>query len=298
MKNFALLIASLVLSVSLSEFLLGKYYSRDSEAYTPKKLLILGDSFLGKDMSVDDIIKKNQDSLNLAQSGFDPYDYLISLKKTDFKLGKVLLGIYVGNDLTGTPIKLPSKFMQFIHRRELFKLVMDFKNNPSPTFEKESWRSHGVKEYVIEQVNQGRTSPYYPELAVRDKSFLVKNLAHKGKDIQKRLSSMFSILKEIKHEVGNRGGELFIVIFPHQIQVHERYMQFWKDVGLRIPNKLSTSRVPQDKILSFCSKENLSCLDLLPIFKERSNKDLFRKFDDHFNKDGNNLAVTEIINFL
>ncbi|MBI5683036.1 MAG: hypothetical protein HZC45_07725 [Deltaproteobacteria bacterium] len=99
-------------------------------------------------------------------------------------------------------------------------------------------------------------------------------------------------IKEFKQLADRIGSKLLIVIIPSKEQVYEFLKPNYEEgVDWNFSNKM---------LNSLCSRENIDCLDLLSDFKQYSNqspkkflnpyKDLYYRYDVHWNINGNRLA--------
>lgn len=278
-----------------------KYETEGSGA----NILLLGDSFLGKKMDIEkhlvsEFKKQNLTLLNLGNSGDSPLDYLMDYNKFGNKKNSevVILGYYVGNDLSMTKEKIPSAFEMFLKSRYLWRLLLTSLDSSKLEIHEKAWRKAGIPEYVIEKVEQGIASPLYLEVGMHYKSFLEDNLLMEGSLNEKRWENNKKLLLRIKNAVEENGGTFALVLFPHTLQVSKRQVQYWRDIGLSVPDKLIGSSVPQNKFKVFCNEKEIRCLDFLPLFRERKLESLYKNFDDHFNEKGNSLITENIIKLI
>ena len=97
----------------------------------------------------------------------------------------------------------------------------------------------------------------------------------------------------MKNYLNEKNVPFLVVIIPMDVQVDHQY---WS----KYPNKVFEENefkndLPQKKFQNICKQNGLNCLDLLPIFREYSDKLLFfAQIDPHFTQDGNRLAAESI----
>ena len=102
-----------------------------------------------------------------------------------------------------------------------------------------------------------------------------------------------SDLLKMKNYLNEKNVPFLVVIIPMDVQVDHQY---WS----KYPNKVFEENefkndLPQKKFQNICKQNGLNCLDLLPIFREYSDKLLFfAQIDPHFTQDGNRLAAESI----
>lgn len=104
-------------------------------------------------------------------------------------------------------------------------------------------------------------------------------------------------LEHIAAETAALGAAYVMVIHPDQVQV---------EAGLRrevlrrygLDAERYAFDLPQSFLGEFCASRHLACLDLLPLFRERSGGSLYRLQDGHLNDRGNALAARAIERFL
>ena len=96
-------------------------------------------------------------------------------------------------------------------------------------------------------------------------------------------------LSSLKKMVKGMGGELEVVIFPLEYQLEPELVK----------NSFAVVTKPQRKVLGYCDKLELSCLDLWPAFYQL-NSSTEQLFTDgvHLSSAGHELAFEKIIQFL
>lgn len=103
-------------------------------------------------------------------------------------------------------------------------------------------------------------------------------------------------IREAKYYTDKKGCQLVIVIIPEVAQVlnGRTGQQFTK-----YENEWLTSNFPQQEIISFCSENNIHCLDPLAKFRAYPNKNkLYFPQDPHFSPEGHALFARTISDYL
>ncbi len=95
------------------------------------------------------------------------------------------------------------------------------------------------------------------------------------------------VTTQLNHMIGGgrlAGFEVVLVIVPAMVQVSRTQEPFLRQARFALRDELFTTDRPQRRLLAWCKKESISCLDLLPILRAHPNRDkLFFKRDDHPN---------------
>lgn len=80
----------------------------------------------------------------------------------------------------------------------------------------------------------------------------------------------------MKNTLESKGAELLIVIIPMDVQVDQKY---WDKYPTKVfGEKEFTNDLPQKKFQEICTRNGLSCLDLLPIFREHRQEQLLQNW--------------------
>ena len=106
------------------------------------------------------------------------------------------------------------------------------------------------------------------------------------------------LLASVDDECRRLNAELLLAIFPHTLQVDDRHVAFFAELGLGVDNGAREAGVPQRRLGAFCEARGIDCLDLLPSFRIHASGGLYRPRDDHLNDAGDRLAAAEIVDFL
>jgi hypothetical protein len=306
-KNTLLVIISVLLTLisieSLLRFKKGKHSFLEGSKFN---VVLLGDSFLGDNMPIHDMMKsrfksKSIGHVNLGKSGTGPFEYYKSylkfenLENTDF----LILGYYVGNDLTGTHSGIDIDQTSFLEDLELYKPFQLIQHILSlKSLDKQKWRDAGVKDYLIKKIDEGVTSPLLAEYSISNKEYLVNNLLIEGSSNANSWKKNQALLLRIKELAKERNVKFGIVIFPRSVQINSQLDKFWLDLGFSLDDRFKTTRIPQDLLLTFCEENDIACMDLLPTLKRKKNINHYNDFDDHFNTLGNDLVLDCLSKFI
>lgn len=281
---------------------------------TKLRMLILGDSFIVKQTSLyrrllDELTPYGVAVLNLAQSGYGPFEYHLSIKtcKKEFNPDIVLLSYYVGNDFTETKLgqgnytskkgKIKNflkayitKIYTYCYLREKINLIFPYTFNY-----KEMEKVSGP--IITNDAKNRKISPYLLEAGLKVPNYHLNNLLIQDKDDIKIWDVIKKLITEINIYSRKKNAELLIVIFPSSLQINKSHFGFFKSIGFNMDEKTLTTKKPQILLKELCSNLNIKCLDLLPYFKAL-NEDLYRANDTHLNEKGNLLAEKIIFDFL
>lgn len=111
-----------------------------------------------------------------------------------------------------------------------------------------------------------------------------------------RWQKTMALVNEIRAEAARIGSDYVMVIHPDQLQVeHEVILALEENYNLDLSRY--DLALPQRFLIDHCAEYNIKCLDLLPIFKERSYP-LYLIRDTHYNDNGNRLAAEAIFDLL
>jgi hypothetical protein len=89
------------------------------------------------------------------------------------------------------------------------------------------------------------------------------------------------------------GGTLLILLMPTKEQVYRDLSE-----PLLGADKLALLDQPYQMMKDFCAQENLTCLDLLPIFQQHTDEQLYFTTDMHLNKRGNEVLAETLKGWL
>jgi len=284
-------------------------------AHPSKKILILGDSFLvhwETGYSLYELLVKGLEPegvgvLNTSEGGFGPLDYLTSLRaygpssRPDF----VLLFYYVGNDLTSIQYRSDAwlwfkRYLKpWIVRSRLYYFFLEREEGwLRGRLNYEAARKKGIDGATVDLARQRKINPWLLELGQERKNFLLDNLIVESPQSERAWEKIKGLLGETKTLCGKMGARLVIVILPSTLQINSSHFEFYRRLAFHLDERTLTSEKPQALLKEFCREKEIPCLDLLPAFRARREKEFFRENDDHFNREGNELAAREVLRFL
>jgi len=106
----------------------------------------------------------------------------------------------------------------------------------------------------------------------------------------------FESIKETKELLDKRGIEYFVFLIPRDVQVSQLE---WVPLYTNIMNQgLYQSNIPQNIFNKFLVSQDITVLDLLPIFRKDYSPQLYFPIDPHWTEMGHTLAAEQIYNFL
>ena len=225
--------------------------------------------------------------VNFSAGGYEPLHQLYILKKfaAQYQPDVVIHGFFVGNDFAnpdtntsafaGISVRKRGGIMKLRpHSWVLFQWLRNYykaRNNvvAPGVFKKETF-------LAIEYERLQICRPYPPAKV--------------------RWRDTISIVEQIRKYTQSIHAKYMMMIHPDQFQsdkelqtqLQVQYSIEWKDYQLDIPQKF---------LRSYCQKNNIPCLDLLPYFKD-SEDVLYLKQNTHYNELGNKLAAQKIYAFL
>jgi hypothetical protein len=114
-----------------------------------------------------------------------------------------------------------------------------------------------------------------------------------------KLTLCLLILKEIQVLSLNHNAEFLLVVIPYKEQINTERSTFSYAKNWCIPSERFDLDLPQKVINSFCRRNGIPMLDLLPVFKCHNDPNrLFFRSDLHWTKEGHQIAAKEILSFL
>ena len=141
-------------------------------------------------------------------------------------------------------------------------------------------------------------NPYLALAAHRHADFLSLNLDVYSRGARHAWLTNERILRRIFVLVRASGARPVLVVFPSAPQVSEASHEPFRRMGFIVDPGLASRSVVQDMAKDLCRRDEVSCLDLLPVFRSRRDELLFREKDDHFSERGESLAFDAISRFI
>jgi len=284
-----------------------RYALKGDRQHPEKKVLILGGSFIWHGGLISQRLaeafsKQKIQMMNTAIPGKGPLDYLKQLErvKGTYTPDLVLLAYYVGNGLTNVQyhknnekISRTLLFIQQLHLYNSLRRAYYIFRHSLPSF-----RNIWLKKRPSELKGEAEVRVKFNSKRVREHpNFVLDNLLMETKENKQAWKSVEKLLEKTLALARTNGSKAIMVIFPHALQIDKHQLNFFKKKGFNISNKIVDSRIPQDLLLDFCNKNNISCLDLLPLLKSSENQ-LYLSYDQHLNEQGREFAAIEIKKFI
>jgi len=319
-KSFRVLTSSLLIvliSLTLLEILFrwgvppSERFRIDQATRTGKskfRVTLLGDSF-SEDFDGTDqrfYLSQGLEFLNLAVFGTGPLDYLNRLraKGLRYQPNLIIVNYFVGNDLTDTLVRDRIPFGERVIRRDSWDELGALSSVGSLFLLSvlyEFWFNHTLTRFQKNAKKEFASSPIFslsharnPFLVTAGKQlpdFFQLNLLVDDARATKAWSRNEQALEEMANLAVKMNSRLWINIYPATSQVNHSHDAFLKELGFKIPEDLTRTRVPQDLILAFCKRKRLDCFDLLPEFRTRGEHEFYQEYDDHWNSAGRELAL-------
>jgi hypothetical protein len=131
---------------------------------------------------------------------------------------------------------------------------------------------------VIETITR-----YLQRKGRRYEEYQVKNLVKRdlSPEIKGAWETTFADIEKMRETAASLGAEFMIVITPFKFQLDD-------------PKK---QRIPQDTLMAFAKEHGIKVLDLLPVFAEHKDENLFADAD-HFSERGHEIAAAELADAL
>ncbi len=291
------------------------------------RILLAGDSFtvgyrIDDAYTLGGLIESELNNKNIktfTAGLFEQYSILQWQKQypKQFDADVLLVGICLGNDLVQTYSKLKSielgysfkyhpvndpYYNQVLEKEKLPLTALDSKSsfnynvwNPATSIRKDLRIVELVKLYRPTGI---WTMPLPGSIPTWDP---MNGFGAFLKNSEKTYSELFqyfgNTLFEIHKNASNAGIKVHFVIYPMRFQQSEAEWKATKELygldssGFNLEN-------PNQIIANICNQYQMSCLDLLPLFKENGKEILHFPFDQHWNKKGNLIAGKYISNFI
>ncbi|MEM6673250.1 MAG: hypothetical protein AAF726_10415 [Planctomycetota bacterium] len=273
-----------------------------------RTVLILGDSFLASEirsMIRDEVADDDVAVFNTAVHGMGPYEYLDRIERAALpsEPDLVLLGVYIGNDLTNVRDRSGNRASDRVP--ELLRkpwyapfLVDHVKDEMKPdtvyAFEWDRYIELGVDPALIEDAKENRINPWLLDMVEFNRNYLLDNVLVEGEANEAGWAKLEELVVAIHGRAEERGADLAMVVFPRSIQIDDSHFEFYRRLTFHLDERTIGSRVPQDRLAALCAKLDVPMLDLLPVFADREGEQLYLENDDHLNREGNRLSAREI----
>lgn len=274
------------------------------------RVLILGDSFsrlYPETFAFGNLLQAaltahGIETLNLAWSGYGPVDSLRALSRHGqrFKPDLVVLGYYVGNDLTDTIGRLHGAPIEqaiadaSARPRGWDGLALQF---PSLVLLADRWQ-HLHMPVLPEAAEPSGTdaqplNPFWRTVARDAPEFHRVNLLLEG-DGSRGWEANKEVLTQMYADVERLGSQMLVIAFPSTLQIDTTHYEFFEKLGIEVDSIFLSSRKPQDLLKTHCGDLGIPLVDLLPAFRRHAGEALYWERDDHLNAAGNALAFDEV----
>ena len=237
--------------------------------------------------------------VNLSIDGYEPSHQLQSLRfGMRYSPDLVVHGFFVGNDFTLSDDRI-YKFLG--HRTRRPSDAVPYRPRD---FLLRGWaetiRALAGERRRIERERQAgfSTGTFSKETFLAIQQFRLRTWGTPGDVNLRYLKSVFPLLDEIRRVAETGGARFVLVIHPDQTQVDEELRrELVTSFGLREQD--FDFDLPQQVVLEYCAARRVTCLDLLPTFRDHADAgSLFLLRDTHYNDAGRRLAAATIRDFL
>ncbi|MEM9800373.1 MAG: hypothetical protein AAGA20_08605 [Planctomycetota bacterium] len=324
LRRAALVVVVVLICVVLFEVLLRtgivsndmhrKESRRQAWERAESRVAVVGDSFLDSRlgrMLDEEFEEANVGMLNLAIKGIGPYGYrdFVRDMRVEVPPDLLLLGYYVGNDLTDTrfrPDYRGTAEPPALVGRDWRDLYIDdyvrYKTESALFVHWEpDWdalEAHGVDADYIALAKEGEMSPYLVFLGMDKPTHLLDNILILGEENEAAWQTNAELIREIHAICKSRGTELACVVFPRSIQIDRSRFEMFERLKYELDDRTLESTRPQDLLAELCAAEGIPLLDLLPDLAAAAERDHFLENDDHMNELGNRLSADRIVPFV
>lgn len=151
----------------------------------------------------------------------------------------------------------------------------------------------------IDKAIAGNVSPGLIEAAVRRPSAIVDmmSLRNETRDAMRREWRLtVSILDAIASNAKSRGSEVMFLVLPHPYQIDPHAIESIRTLGYETRPSMLGHRIQNDRVVEFCKKRKLTCLDPFDEFRKQvaSGERLYFPLDSHLTPAGHR-ALAELL---
>ena len=293
----------------------GSEVARRAWEDAPRRIALFGDSFLASPLApmlAEGLAREDVAIVNLAEQGTGPVVYHARLKhrRLDPEPDLVLVGYYVGNDLTDTRFRDPVEQAEGGPRGPVFErrswaepYLLDYlseKTRPGHAWEFDwaAYEAKGLPADLIELARSGRMNPWLLDLASKRPTHLLDNVLIEGEGNEEAWERVADEFRAMKALCDERGVSMAVVVFPRSVQIARWRFEFFERLGFELDERTLETTRPQDLMKALCAEEGIPVLDVLPHLKANATQDQFIENDDHFNGIGNRLVADVLGPFL
>jgi hypothetical protein len=288
-----------------------------------RSLLIVGDSFVRPNKTLgrrleEELSARGVAVRNVSMSGTGPFEYLDEARANgrSFRPNVVLLGYYVGNDLTN--VQYHPRFAGHDDANDDAGLAINASSTPrlfrdvysyhyflrraqrisSVFFDYDVVADTGASEELIEAAKRREINPWLLRLAAARPRHLLDNVLMETDENMRAWFKVRELIQDIDRVCREVGAQLVVVLFPRSIQVNRSLFDFHRDLGFELDERTLEESKPQALLMDLCRELEVKCLDLLPVFRSHRQDELYLPRDDHLNESGNDLAADLVLRFL
>ncbi len=119
-----------------------------------------------------------------------------------------------------------------------------------------------------------------------------------NKRFPEKLNDTLFYLNKISDICKKHDLQLVVVIIPGELQIHQELLGNIKEAYPELKNKKLDLTLPNRKLSNKLYELGIDHIDLYEYFLERSNQQLYRVRDSHWNIEGNQLAANIIQKYI
>jgi hypothetical protein len=287
-----------------------------------KKILVLGDSFVSniavKSKEVfTEVLQEGLENIEVFNFGVNAYsnvqEYLL-LKEWYNRINPdiLILMIYIQNDFTDNVEKdwlYPRPFASWDEENLTLKI-----NHPAPELKSikkvsslRPWRIYR-KSHLFHLLNRKinllrikLTRDNEPELkpSLYDPPELYLCNTRPSENTKLMFRTMEELLLKFKEFSDEKGIPLVFALAPSMVQVEDKlWSSFVLNYGRNSENFIRS--LPNDRLIQFAEKNNLTMFDLLPILQSeaKKGKTLYNPMEKHWTSEGNSVVARSLLDYL
>lgn len=280
------------------------------------RVLVIGDSFVYKGGELDSLlgqalVQKGAQVRNVAVPGAGPLHYLAAFRAfaPRFDPDVVLVGLFAGNDISDLMFHpdyssssrrswLRAWLRPYLWRSHLYSFYAAARARRAQaraTSEVKQDLLPEVDPVLVEMAQAGQVNPGLLSLPPdRKKLYFKENLLLETPESRRAFDELTVILDTIAAQSRRRSAVLVVAVFPETTQVNDSSFDFYRRAGFTIDEKTLGSAELQAELRRWADDSGIVLIDLLPLFQQHADEDLYLQFDVHFNARGNALAAGEI----
>lgn len=275
------------------------------EQKTPgvQRIAVIGDSFAVGDIGLDDNFPAQIEKLRpktevynfgIHSTGPPEYSQILSSDVLRFHPDVVIVGVFVGNDITEAPPPnsawmQPESYNAYLFLKRVGRIIREAVRLRSIAFMKQ-----GVILFPAMTAPPTFNLSYETYRDVETERIALCRVSQQQwfNPLWAKVESILSDMSRLCHARQIKFG---IFIIPDEFQVNPQVAKMAADHG-GFPMSDLDLDLPQRKLMKFCRESGIPCLDLKPYFQ--GSTDLYLPQDTHFNEKGAHLAAEQIVHWL